>query len=798
MLEILRKYRIIVIEDSVTGDCEIIIKRNGTIEKSQIGKLVDELIRKYGCKLFNGREVLDFNPENIEVFSVNKSGNVIFSKVKSFIRHKTNKPIYEIRTRTGRKIKVTGDHSLFSLSDDGKLKEVKVSNLKVGDYIAVPRKLPINNEGIKSINLLNYLDKLNGTYVIGEALGKLIRENKKLVKEVSKRLNYPVHKGRTYPTIVGHWQRNATLPASVLLEILKSGCKIDSNELKIKGKGRSKILPIKIELDKDFLNFVGLWLADGSYDKSSVIISVTDENARSVVERVGKKFGISVKMHSDGVSLMLNSRILKQIMSEILELKGNAYTKRIPAWVYNLSKEQIAYLLSGIFSGDGYLSKYEVAINLSSLELIKDIQTLLLFFGIMSRINKMNEKDKTFSLRISGVRMLREFYSQIGFLQENRMQELMKMCNRKTRDVTDIIPLSLSLKEKIAGVLPTFNKHDYIKRGCNIGRQKLMELLADAPNSNDSEIYEVIKNLVYSDIFWDKIESIEVFEGENYVYDISVPNQENFICENIVAHNTLELAVDPMRKLGYNIERMKTRSIITRVEAELPPAEALRTGLRLGESVLIIGEIRGEEALALFEAMRIGALANVVAGTVHAESPYGVYDRIVHDLGVPPTSFKACDLIVISSMLRSPDGLHRFRRVVEVVEVRKHWKEDPETEGGFVPLMQYSAKDDRLKPTDVLVEGESWVLNEIAKKVREWHGAWDLVWENILLRAKIKETMVDFSLKLNRPEILEADWSVEANEMFHLICDEVKREVGGLDSKLIYERWLDWFKRRLR
>jgi len=240
MLEILRKYRIIVIEDSVTGDCEMIIRRNGTIEKTRIGKLVDELIRKYGCNLFNGREVLDFNPENIEVFSVNKNGNVIFSKVKSFIRYKTNKPIYEIRTRTGRKIKVTGDHSLFSLSDDGELKEVKVSNLKVGDYIAVPRKLPINNEGIKSINLLNYLDKLNGTYVIGKALGKLVRENKKLIKEISKQLNYPVHKGHTYPTIVGYWQRNTILPASVLLEILKNGCKIDSNELKIKGKGCSK------------------------------------------------------------------------------------------------------------------------------------------------------------------------------------------------------------------------------------------------------------------------------------------------------------------------------------------------------------------------------------------------------------------------------------------------------------------------------------------------------------------------------------------------------------------------------
>ena len=193
----------------------------------------------------------------------------------------------------------------------------------------------------------------------------------------------------------------------------------------------------------------------------------------------------------------------------------------------------------------------------------------------------------------------------------------------------------------------------------------------------------------------------------------------------IVLEDTLELSVPLMRTLGYNIERLKSRSIITRIETELPAEEALRTALRLGDSVLIIGEVRSAEALALFEAMRIGAMAHLVAGTIHGESPYGVYDRVVHDLGVKPTSFKAVDLIVISNILTTPDGLRRFRRVIEVTEVRKKWKEDPLDEGGFIPLMQYSAKEDSLKPTDTLLEGESEVLMEIAKRVREWRGAWD-------------------------------------------------------------------------
>ena len=266
----------------------------------------------------------------------------------------------------------------------------------------------------------------------------------------------------------------------------------------------------------------------------------------------------------------------------------------------------------------------------------------------------------------------------------------------------------------------------------------------------------------------------------------------------IVLEDTLELSVPLMRTLGYNIERLKSRSIITRIETELPAEEALRTALRLGDSVLIIGEVRSAEALALFEAMRIGAMAHLVAGTIHGESPYGVYDRVVHDLGVKPTSFKAVDLIVISNILTTPDGLRRFRRVIEVTEVRKKWKEDPLDEGGFIPLMQYSAKEDSLKPTDTLLEGESEVLMEIAKRVREWRGAWDRVWENILLRAKVKETLVDISSKLKRPELLEAPFVVESNDMFHSISEKVAEEVGFVDSKLVYERWFNWLRKRIK
>lgn len=266
----------------------------------------------------------------------------------------------------------------------------------------------------------------------------------------------------------------------------------------------------------------------------------------------------------------------------------------------------------------------------------------------------------------------------------------------------------------------------------------------------------------------------------------------------LTIEDTLELPVDQLRELEYNIARLKSRSVITMVETEMPAEEALRTALRLGDSALILGEVRSTEAKALYEAMRIGALSNVVAGTIHGESAYGVYDRVVNDLGVPKTSFKATDIIPICKSLRSADGLHRFRRITEITEVRKDWSEDPVREDGFVNLMEYSGKSDSLKPTDTFKNGESEVLNRIASYVKEWSGDWSAVWENIQIRTKMKEAHVKYAEQLKRPELMEADWVVRSNNMYHLITEATRRELGFPEPKAVFEKWDAWLRKQLK
>jgi len=237
---------------------------------------------------------------------------------------------------------------------------------------------------------------------------------------------------------------------------------------------------------------------------------------------------------------------------------------------------------------------------------------------------------------------------------------------------------------------------------------------------------------------------------------------------------------------------MKVRSALLETTNELEASEGIRASLRLGDSALIVGEVRSKEAKALYEAMRVGALANVVAGTIHGASPYGVFDRIVNDLGVPVTSFKATDIVMVANPIRTADGLHSKKRVVELAEVRKHWTKDPMEEAGFVDLVKYDVEKDELEPTEELINGDSEVLKSIAGNVRGWAGNWDAVYDNIILRGKVKQEIVNISKKLGNPELMEAKFNTLSNDMFHKISDKVREEVGLPVSDRVFPEWREW------
>jgi archaeal flagellar protein FlaI len=260
----------------------------------------------------------------------------------------------------------------------------------------------------------------------------------------------------------------------------------------------------------------------------------------------------------------------------------------------------------------------------------------------------------------------------------------------------------------------------------------------------------------------------------------------------LVQEDTLELGVPYMKDIGFNVQRLKTSAPIGRSDetTEVSPADALRTALRLGDSALIVGEVRSKEAKVLYEAMRIGAAGNVVMGTIHGDSAYSVWDRVVNDLDVPTTSFKATDIVVVARPIRFSGSMKRHRRVVQITEVKKHWNDDPLREGGLLDLMIYDAKKDEL----VLLE-DNLKDSDIFTKISDLSGlSIKQIWEAIRMRAEAKDFLVELKNEFNISELLEASYTVPANNKLLILQENQLDEKGSVDYSEVLMQWKKWVK----
>ncbi|MCR4335353.1 MAG: type II/IV secretion system ATPase subunit, partial [archaeon] len=264
----------------------------------------------------------------------------------------------------------------------------------------------------------------------------------------------------------------------------------------------------------------------------------------------------------------------------------------------------------------------------------------------------------------------------------------------------------------------------------------------------------------------------------------------------IVQEDTLELPVEYLKSVGFNIQRLKTRSPIGEskdTSNEVSPEDALRTALRLGDSALIVGEVRSKEAKVLYEAMRVGAAGNIVMGTIHGDSAYSVWDRIVNDLEVPTTSFKATDIVCVARPIRFKGSLERHRRVVQITEVKKHWRDDPSDEGGLLDLMLYNAKKDELE----LIE-DNLKESDLFSKVSNLSGlSLDQIWKSIRMTSEAKSFLVDLKNEFKIPELLEAENTILATNKLVLLKEDQLEEFGSVDYNDALGEWKNWTRNNL-
>jgi replicative DNA helicase Mcm len=177
----------------------VVIRRAGTIEIAKIGRLIDSYYPPNASGAF-------VPSPDLECLSYHaKSGKIDWAPVSFVYRHRYEKPLLRLTLQTGRSVVVTDEHSLYTLKN-GHLEAVETRELRSGDMIAIPGRLPPNNlpnrkTSIYPAQLLEspYLARLLGYYVAegylheGKEKGKesyrihfeLDRDEKRLIEDIS-------------------------------------------------------------------------------------------------------------------------------------------------------------------------------------------------------------------------------------------------------------------------------------------------------------------------------------------------------------------------------------------------------------------------------------------------------------------------------------------------------------------------------------------------------------------------------------------------------------------------------------
>ena len=101
-----------------------------------------------------------------------------------------------------------------------------------------------------------------------------------------------------------------------------------------------------------------------------------------------------------------------------------------------------------------------------------------------------------------------------------------------------------------------------------------------------------------------------------------VPPQERII----TIEDTIELNISRWEENHPNVVEMETRQANVEGIGELTMMELTRECLRMSPDRVVLGEVRGAEALYMLKAMSQGNDGSMC--TLHADSAYGVADRI--------------------------------------------------------------------------------------------------------------------------------------------------------------------------
>ena len=418
-------------------------------------------------------------------------GELVSAPVDALIAHPTEQRCFEVTTRYGRSIKVTGDHSVFVEGPDGEPQAKPVTDLEIGERIAVAGRISVPERDRTEIDMLDVWARDEGhpwdLLVEAPGLGALAWERRQELFGllVSERRSPSRNWRNTAWTQIIKMRQSDRVPlraARLLVDRLPEGSRV-----RLRTAGKSASLPARVALSDSLLWLLGLWVAEGcSYEnppKSSFISLSGDASLMDRAEHILQgELGLHVVRGKPAPGrahqIFVHSQLLLRLF-DYLGFESNA--KRIPGWILGLPLSRLKWFIEGYREGDGVHSGKKLA--------------------------------------------------------EGRLHEFSTVHDELKDDL--IVAFARFGLVPAVGAYSTRFRRKTGERTYPFWRLTLCNVSPWNPLEWDSGVTQKLNARRTGDLVWVCVTKIEEIEATPLVYDFSVPGLENFWAgTGVMAHNT--------------------------------------------------------------------------------------------------------------------------------------------------------------------------------------------------------------------------------------------------------------------
>jgi len=319
--------------------------------------------------------------------------------------------------------------------------------------------------------------------------------------------------------------------------------------------------------------FIGDDLIDGKYNFQS--ISSADDEILNFCTNYCEKHNISYMSDKDKRRQFFYSFYFKRFawfFDKYKIKRGLSYNKEVPYSIRTANKEAQLNFLKGYFDCAGGFDGKDVSCCSVSKKLMKEIQIMLLGFGVVSKLIKKKTKSKfgkVYLLKITSCN-IEIFYKNINFGLTRKQDSVHNYLKSKTLNPNiDTIPglidicynLYVNYKNTNGG---TFKSQGLPKlsRTINSGKnfkeytyERLNEFVDDMYrivelgyefSGSDLKTLSKLKLISNTNYYFDVVKIIEEWSGDCYDFEMDMGSDDvepNYFCNGFINHNTYLLGV---------------------------------------------------------------------------------------------------------------------------------------------------------------------------------------------------------------------------------------------------------------